>query len=308
MPDTPLKTFRAVEPANWGFGATATIASQPFVLYHARNTPQNASTSATTALTGPANTNVLAASRFQPWTSKTLSTHYPVAVPNAYDRVYIFPMYVVETTNGTDTATPIANQVATTFSIASPGTSYAAPLIMPFGRLAQSRDNALVPDTLRRLPYDLIRRANPNAVTLDGYNQGIWTALPSYASNFLTSNGLATTVGTFGAPVSTPRTTASGLGIGAGYQLPPDLGVGIAAGANAVSNTASDFAATTGSGTATVIGAGLEFSLMGCEELVVNPLTVPANFPTVTLSTQTGQTGSVGSGALNWFLMGVFLG
>jgi len=308
MPNNPIQTFRAVEPANFGFGSTATLASQPFVLYYgnAAQARTSGSTSGTTVITAPSLTTPLLASRFQPWTIRNQDNHFPVKVPNAYDRLYVFPMYVVSTTNFVLSG----ESVPTSFSTASWPTGYTAPIVMPFGRFPQSKDNSPVgPSTIRCLPRDLILKETPSASTTPDFsNEGIWTALPPYATFWPTNNALATTLGSFGAPVSTPRSTASAVGIGAGYQLPPDLSVGANTTAgSAVTNAASVFAATLNSASSVFVGAGLEFSTMGCEEIVLSHLASATNLPVVTMDAQTGAS-SVGSGKIHYFLVGVFLG
>lgn len=311
MPNTPLQTFRTVEPANYGFGSSATMASRPFVLYHARGTQVATQTAATSTLAYPTFTGSGQQTRFQPWTVRTQDNHYPVVIPNAYDRVFVFPMFVIDTINGVTGNTGSTAEVATDTSVAIPPTAYTAPLIMPFGRFPESTYN---PNTVNpqhsRTPWDLIKKFNRSFTVLpDAEPTGIWTVLPPYATNFTTSNGQVVAVPSASNPVSTPRGTGSGVGIGSAYQLPPDLSVGLQATSNGVvSNTASQYLATSVSQIWS--GAGIEFSTMGCEELVVSLIGAPTNLPTVTLNAQsTSGTGAVqGAAAINFFLMGVFLG
>jgi hypothetical protein len=310
MPNTPLQTFRTVEPANYAFGSSATLASQPFVLYHQRGTELTTSGSSQT-LAYPSFTGAALGTRFQPWTVRDQNNHYPVVIPNAYDRVFVYPMYVMDTINGATGATGATTPVSVEYSIAVPGNSFTAGFIMPFGLFPDSRLN---PNTRnaghRRLPWDLIREANPSAtITPNPLTSGCWTALPAYASNFTTSNGLATAAGTFAAPVSTPRTTRTTTsGTGAAYQFPPDLSTGLTCSGSALTNATGQYAATTNS--MVFNGAGLEFSTMGCEELVVSLVKEPENLPAVTVSAMTvsGTGAANGKIAMNFFLMGVFLG
>jgi hypothetical protein len=315
MPNPPLQTFRAVEPANYGFGAAANISSQPFVLYHVRGEEVATSTTVTTLPTIATYTHSLNPVRFQPWLARNLATHYPVMVPNAYDRVLIFPMWVVDTrsgVNGDGTTVPV------TFTVAAPGDSYVAPIVMPFGLLPQSRGYGNKGSDLnRRLPGDLIKLLNPQSPTPETLqSDGLWQVLPPYASNFAYSNGLAVAAGTYAAPVATPRSTESGtVGVGAPYQLPPDLAIGFSATAVAVSNTVSQYASTTNSSSSVFCGAGVEFSTLGCEELVVCPVAPPVNFPAVTTNVcavvpqaEPAVPATNGASALNFFLMGVFQG
>ena len=310
MPNTPLQTFRSVEPANYAFGSSATLASEPFVLYHQRGTVLTTTASSQT-LTYPSFTGAALGTRFQPWTVRDQDNHYPVEIPNAYDRVFVYPMFVMDTINGATGDTGATTAVPVGYSIAAPGATYTAPFIMPFGLFPGSRANNTTRNAgHRRLPWDLIRQANPSAViTPDPATTGCWTVLPPYASNFTTSNGLATAVGSFTAPVSTPRTTnGSTSGTGAPYQLPPDFSTGLTASVSALTNATGQYAATT---TSMVFnGAGVEFSTMGCDELVVSLVKEPTNFPAVTVSAMTvsGTGATHGKIAMNFFLMGVFLG
>lgn len=307
MPNTPLQTFRTVEPANYAFGSSATLASRPFVLYHQRGTEVSTQSGATTSVSYPSFTGVLDASRFQPWTVRSQNQHYPVMIPNAYDRVFIYPMYVLDTTNGQTGATGSTTPVSVGSSIAAPST-YTAPWIAPFGRFSESKDGAIsVNSGHRQLPWDVIRKVNPNAViTPDPSTAGCWTLLSPYASNFTTSSGILTAAATVSNQISHLRAMA---GIGNAYQLPPDLTVGLSADTvSEVGNGNSRFAATT---TSMIFnGAGIEYTTAGCEELVVSLIKAPANLPAVTLDTMSvSGTGAVqGKAALNFFLMGVFLG
>lgn len=309
MPNTPLQTFRTVEPANYGFGSSATMASRPFVLYHSRGTQAATQTAATVSLSYPAFTGSASPSRFQPWTVRNQDNHYPVVIPNAYDRVFVFPMFVIDTIDGVTGNIGSTVPLTTTTSVATPPATYTAPLIMPFGRFPESTYNpgTINPQHLQG-PWNIIKKFNGSFVTNpDPQTTGIWTALPPYATNFTTSNGQIIAVPSATNPVSTPRGTGSGIGIGSAYQLPPDMSLGFTSTTGAASNTASVFNTSTSQ---VWSGAGIEFSTMGCEELVVSMIGVPTNLPVVTLDIQpTSGTGAVqGAGAINFFLMGVFLG
>jgi hypothetical protein len=176
MPNTPLQTFRAVEPANYGFGAAATLASRPFVLNHCTYTFTGAGSAVTTqAVTFNAAT--ADANRFIPWLARnfdnpaTTGSYYPVRVPQAYDRIYVFPMY----RTSTDDTQVNANAVTLTQS------SYDAPRVFPMGLFPETRDyttsnpnnplNAVIPE-------DVIRKGYPTHVSNADYNtrtHGIWS-------------------------------------------------------------------------------------------------------------------------------------
>ena len=297
MPNNPLVTFRAVEPSNPGFTAAVGLTSAPFVLQHYRSSaPATAalqSAVAPTAIT-------LAVDRFMPWINRTSNNVYPVAVPNAYDRVYIFPMLCLDTTPSTD-ATPL---VTTGFINAL--TTYAPPMIIPFGLLPETRGAGTGGKLLKsRLPDDLITAAAPSATPqFSTRTNGLWMPLMPYASNFTTNNAQIT-VANAAYSSSVPRNLVTSAGIGNGYMLPRDASISMAP---ATAATAADpaLAAYTTATAGPVISAGLEFTLSGCQELVVSL----ANSPTLPNYSIDGQASSSlhGSVGFNFFLMGMFLG
>ena len=97
MPNEPLQTYRAVDPVGYHFGSIATTASQPFVLGHFTSTSHTGAGATNQAMSF--SSSALDADRFVPWVARnfdnstTTGSYYPVAVPNAYDRILIFPMY-----------------------------------------------------------------------------------------------------------------------------------------------------------------------------------------------------------------------
>jgi hypothetical protein len=297
MPNAPLKTFRAVEPANWGFGSTATLASQPFVLAHNYVTYTSNATTGTvtpTASTGttatgagwesqaPGNMTVNA-NRCLPWLARDLDGIYPVAVPNAYDRVYIFPMYTIQ-------------GAAASIALAS---TTIAPYIIPFGLAPDTRGytdvNKLNP-LIARFPEDLIGALTPpTGGAGHGVNfrtNGAWVPLPPYASNFVSANSTVDNSYTNSSPASFARDVAGKFG--AGFQLPDD--VTISTSTTAVMNaTAVQHAASP-----VIVGAGIEYSTMGSQEIVAVPMTHP--------STLTWNATNATQFRVHWFLMGMFLG
>lgn len=352
MPNDPLKTFRAVEPANWGFGASATIASKPFVLQHVRSsdvpyTPTGGAAGSGTPVSAWANIGAqnfpsltLDADRTLPWLARAMSQIYPVSVPNAYDRVYIFPVYMLDRVplHVVQTSTPVSGSVTTTITdsyptnlpvIGAATNTYQAATILPYGMFPETRGSSAVGSLLNtRLPDDLITASNPKAQPIAATRTyGLWNALMPYASNFNSGNG-GSVASSATNPVSLARYTVSGTStnIGAGYQLPNDLSVSPSpSGSSAMSSTNAQFAASLPTNQTYLTGLGLEFSLQGCSELVVVPLINPSGVPTWTanatgLPTLTGTNGTdpVVNGnaagtyyptvAANYFLMGVFLG
>lgn len=296
MPNDPLKTFRKVEPANWGFGASATISSQPFVLHHQRiflvtGTGTGAVTSATPSWLA------LATSRFFPWIARTAETCYPVAVPNAYDRVYIHPIFVVETDDTTTAG----------MTITAPTTTYIPGIIMPFGLIPETRgystSGKLNPVDGTRFPEDLIAAAAATTpalpTTFNTRLNGHWMPLAPYASSFATNNGIKA-VGSDINPTHYGRASNSaGTNVGTGYQLPNDFTISSATSSALVATGAAGGSPTN---TQVIFGQGLEFATSGTEELVVslgsNPAGVLVNHPN-TLNKNY---------YINYFLMGVFLG
>lgn len=300
MPNEPLQTFRAVEPAHWGFGAISTIASQPFVLNHFSSTAINGTlalqSNVGVQFTGA---NFLTANRFYPWISRNYDTpttgggaYYPVKVPNAYDRIYIFPMYYI-----------VGSASASAFGTLG---SYSAPYILPMGLTPQTRGfttvNKLNPK-LYRFPED-IPEANGWARKTGSYNirdNGLWIPLSSYATNALTSNGFmgvagATDARSFGRAV---------VGTGTAYKLPNDLSISLA---NDTVNTpladnANAYAAgTAGTQQPPIVGMGLEFQTHGTEEIVCVLGSVPTGL-TLNIPIGDGHAHRV-----EMFLMGMFLG
>jgi hypothetical protein len=285
MPNPPLQTFRAVEPAHFGFAAASTLASQPFVLYHEQS---SAVTGAGSPGTNVAATfiSTFAANRFQPWLWRDSDPCYPVKVPNAYDRIHIWPLFIITSSSSNDTASSL------TFGTL---TSYAAPFIMPFGLAPQTRGfttaNRLNPD-IHRLPDDILARLNL-LPSFDSRVNGLWNVLPPYASNFSTSNGLMA-VGSATNPTSFGRATT---GTGLGYALPDDFSI-----SNAATSALSESAAQYATGGRVLIGMGHDFQTLGAEEIVV----APGSSPTGMTFNHPGTNGV--SYRVNYFLMGTFLG
>lgn len=285
MPNIPLQNFRAVEPANFGFAAGATLASQPFVLYHEQST---AVVGAGTPGTNVAATflSTFAANRFQPWLWRNNDACYPVDVPNAYDRIHVWPLYIVSSSNSANAPSTL------TFGNL---TSYAAPFIVPFGLAPQTRGfttaNRLNP-LAHRLPDDILAAAGLVS-SFDTRANGLWNVLPPYASNFSTSNGLMA-VGSATNPTSFGRATT---GTGLGYALPDDFSISNA-GTGALSESAAQYA----TGGQVLIGMGHDFQTMGCEEIVISP----GASPTGISFNHPGTNGA--SYRVNYFLMGALLG
>jgi hypothetical protein len=307
MPNNPLKTFRSVEPANYGFGSSATLASRPFVLSWAKTDTFTSSSGSgtvllatatnTTASTGWNNATgsmLLNINRALPWVIRDHDWIYPVKVPNAYDRLYIFPMYSIEAREG---ATLQLSMSATT-----------APAVLPFGLFPETRNQTTVDslsDTGSRFPDDLIARlAASSPVESSGAaavsslpstrTNGIWTVLPPYSSNFTTAN--VSNANTEGLPSHIPRSLIGAAGkVGAAYTLPADMGISRAANSAFQAGDAKPAAGPV------VVGQGFEFQTMGTEEIVVVPAIAPPSIAwTVNASGDKFR--------LHWFLMGVFLG
>ena len=296
MPNEPLQTFRAVEPAHWGFGAISTLASQPFVLNHF--------TTGNALGTGAAQTNVavsfdgsaLNANRFKPWVSRdfdnstTTGAYYPVKVPNAYDRIYIFPMYY---------AVRSANAVSSFGSLAA----YTAPFILPMGLTPQTRGfttvNKLNPK-MYRFPDD-IPTANGYTRQTNSYtirDKGLWIPLSSYATNALTSNGA------MGAAAATDARSFGRVVVGTGttYQLPNDVSISTAT-TTGLSSSAWQYASVAaGAEAEPIVGMGLEFQTHGCEEIVCVLGSLPTGM-NLNIAAGDGQAHRV-----ELFLMGMFLG
>ena len=281
MPNLPLQTFRAVEPAHFGFAAGATLASQPFVLYHERGSVDTgAGISALNYVSAFATS--LPANRFQPWLWRDNDECFPVKVPNAYDRIHIFPMYVATSTAG---APPVFGTV----------TTYNAPFIMPFGLAPQTRgysaSNALNPQVCR-LPDDILARLGVVS-SFNSRTNGLWNVLPPYAVNFSTSNGLLA-VGSSTNPTSYGRHQT---GTGTGYALPDDLSI-----SNGLTSLLTEAQNRWTSNSTVLIGMGQDYQTLGCEELVV----APGSSPTGLTISHSGDLGV--DYRIEYFLMGTFLG
>lgn len=277
MPNTPLQNFRAVEPANYAFGSSATLASQPFVLHHTATAVANAAVSTSLA-------EAYAVDRFFPWVSRLKNSHYPVSVPNAYDRILISPMYVVEGASTTPN-----------LKLTGIGT---APIILPMGLAPQTRgtstNNQLNPK-IHRLPEDVLNAAKTsgqffgNTSAVDSRTNGHWNVLPPYAANFLTNNGVLA-VGSSTNPTHFART---GLGVGPGYFLPADLSIS--------TTTANPLAlgdARIGQ-TYFIQGQGIEYATLGSEEIVV----CIGTYPVVSHLDPAAATEKI-----HFLLVGMFLG
>jgi hypothetical protein len=313
MPNNPLKTFRTVEPANYGFGSSATLASRPFVLYHQTNSIATTGTVDTAAdVPAWATTHVNRTNKCIPWLIRNENEIYPVAIPNAYDRVYIFPMYVMEQS----VARTSADYIQLGIDEGS-GNLYVAPIIFPFGRFPETQGLSTVgklDPNQHRIPDDLIalNQLNASGSPLNTRANGLWTVLPPYATNFTTGN--STNVSSNEAnPASVARIQVAGGTsiIGSGYRLPPDLSISSTKAAalvtgGAASDSAKYATATSTTGFATegvVVGTGIEYQTMGCDELVVSP----QNLPVKLRYTPRGSTAGTAA-RVHWFLMGVFLG
>lgn len=317
MPNTPLQTFRSVEPANYGFGSSATMASRPFVLSWLRTqtftsnagtgTVLNATSTGTTATSngwndsGP-NTGgtlpLLNADRCLPWVARNMEHIYPVKVPNAYDRIYIFPMYCIEARTGASIS-------------GSVNSLYVGPSAIPFGLIPETRGyttTGKADPLLSRLPDDLLDpfiAANPiessGAPAVSSLpstrTNGLWTTLPPYSANFTTSN--VTNANTESAPSHIARSTIGSTGkIGAAYNFPADISI-----SKATINAANPMIPTNVrvENGPVVVGSGLEFQILGCEEIVLSPIIAPGTMNWVVAT-------SGDKFRIHWFMMGVFLG
>jgi hypothetical protein len=232
--------------------------------------------------------------RALPWVIRNHDWIYPVKVPNAYDRIYIFPIYSIEA------------RAAASLRLTAETAINAA--VLPFGLFPETRghttSNTLV-DTGSRFPDDLVNRlliADPVESTAplavsslpSTRTNGIWNVLPPYSANFTTShptNGNSETH-----PSHIARSTVGTSGkIGSAYYLPSD---------STISKSAGTMYATTNSRIITgpvVVGQGLEFQTMGTEEIVAVPAMAPASINWIVPS-------NGDKFRLHWFLMGVFLG
>lgn len=292
MPNEPLQTYRAVDPVGYHFGSIATTASQPFVLGHFSTTNYSTANAANQELAFKA--TALDADRFIPWVARGFDdsndkgAYYPVRVPNAYDRIYIFPMYRLVR------SAPITNFTFGTLA------SYVPPFILPMGLTPQTRGfttvNKLNPK-LYRFPDDMPTVANWTraSASYDIRTHGLWIPLSSYATNALTSNG---TMGVAAATDARSFGRSPGIGTGTAYHLPKDLSISKA--------TASGLALANGqidTGTAdTLVGMGLEFQTHGCEEIICPIGSLPTG-----LTISDNANGGIAR-LIELFLMGMFLG
>jgi hypothetical protein len=292
MPNEPLQTFRAVEPAHWGFGAISTIASQPFVLGHFTSTSHTAAGATNQPMTF--SSTALDADRFVPWVARnfdnsaTTGSYYPVAVPNAYDRILIFPMY------------RLVRSAAAPGLVFGTAASYVPPFILPMGLTPQTKGftevNKLNPK-LYRFPDDVPTDSAYERVS-GSYNirtHGLWIPLAPYATNALTSNG-SMAVATSTDSRSFGRNPV--VGTGTAYHLPADLSISKADTSGLAIGNARH---VTGSAD-TMIGMGIEFQTHGCQEIICSL----GSLPTGITITDTAGLGVVRRVEL--FLMGMFLG
>jgi hypothetical protein len=234
------------------------------------------------------------ADRAFPWVMRTHDWIYPVKVPNAYDRIYIFPMYTIEARTGA--------------SLQMTMSATASAAVLPFGLFPETRghttSNTLV-DTGSRFPDDLINRLGiadpleasaPLAVGAlpSTRTNGIWTVLPPYSANFTTSH--LTNTNNEANPSHIARSLLGAAGkIGSAYALPIDMGISRA---DTSGFQTGDAKPATGP---VVVAQGLEFQTMGTEEIVAIPAYAP---PSISWTVAT----SGDKFRLHWFLMGVFLG
>ena len=295
MANEPLQTFRAVEPANFGFGASATISSQPFVLNHCSVTEAGTGTPIAGASLAFNGGIIADANRFLPWVSRnntnqeTTGAYFPVKVPNAYDRIYILPMYCTSTdADGESVGIGVG--------------TLSGPYVIPMGLAPQTRGFSTsnkLNDRISRVPDDILAKEYPAEVntTLDSRTNGIWNPLLPYASNFSTSSGAW-------AATSTTNPTSHGrakfgatLSVGSAYQLPPDFTISV-----------NDGGAFSSSDSALVnpmpfiTGSGMEYQTMGAEEIVCCLGAPPTGLSRYHPSTSAKQY------TFHWFTMGMFLG
>ena len=322
MPNNPLKTFRSVEPANYGFGSSATLASRPFVLYHqTKDETLSATAGIASSVTFAPATHVNKTSKCIPWIIKDADQIYPVAVPNAYDRLYVFPMYVVEQ----GAARTSANYVHIGINEAS-GALYVPPIVFPFGRFPETAGLTTankLNETQYRIPDDLIS-ANPlsssSTTNLNTRANGLWTVLPPYGTNFTTSNKQSIVVSSTD-PSAVARIQVGGQTnlVGNAFKLPVDLSISptLAAPLTTTTTAAATVAGysvafldvvSTGNPfpadqEGVAIGQGIEYQTMGCDLIVVSPQSLPEAVRVAPRGTLAGATVRV-----HWFLMGVFLG
>lgn len=308
MPNNPLTVFRAVEPPFAGFQAAAGLASVPFVLSWCKTSLLTGATSTSTGtllhqsssgttttgagwdLTSGAAGITFDADRAIPWLARNKDEVYPVAVPNAYERIYIFPLYIIEGTTAGAKLTPPLGAGA-----------HNGPSILAFGLLPGTRGAstaAALNDRGTRFPDDLIaKQAAPLNYDYSTRTNGSWLTLPPYASNFTTNNQLTVT-NTEASPASFGRSTTSlaNGSLGVGYRFNADYTISKSVATDATGGGNARFAASS-----SLTGVGMEFSLQGCQEVVV----VPQNFP----DTLTWTTGAAAEAfRVHMFMMGVLLG
>jgi hypothetical protein len=239
-------------------------------------------------------TPLVDADRALPWVMRNHDWIYPVKVPNAYDRIYIFPIYTIEARATSSLRLTVDNAINAA--------------VLPFGLFPETRrhttSNTLV-DTGSRFPDDLMDRlliADPVESTAplavsnlpSTRTNGIWNVLPPYSANFTTSH--FTNTNSEVSPSHIARSTVGTNGkIGSAYKLPSD---------SSISKSTTTVYQSTNSRITTgpvVVGQGLEFQTLGTEEIVAVPVMAPA--------TITWTVPAVGDKfRLHWFLMGVFLG
>lgn len=286
MPNTPLQTFRAVEGASPAFTAGVSLASQPFVLYHtvAEVTGSGAGAVSNASVSWAA----LDATRFRPWLARDLDATYPVKVPNAYNRVYIYPVYIGST-----------DDVVGNIPSFTPGNGYRAPYVFPFGLQPETRGhttvNKLNPKCYR-FPDDIISHSYPSDLTnFATRTNGLWSLMLPVGATPASGHGelAAVTNATFG---RNALQNGSANGVGNAFALPNDFTISTA-GTSAVSPTS----ALAGNNTMSMIGMGHEFQTMGSEELVVSLGSNPTiNWGYANTSTKKYRA--------HLFLMGMFLG
>lgn len=256
MPE-PLQTFRAVEGASPAYTAAVTLASQPFVLHFATIEVTGNGTPGTSVSTGTS-WPTLPAERFRPWVQRNDALTYPVKVPNAYDRVYVYPVYTTST-----------DDVEANIPTITPNNGFTAPLVLPFGLQPETRGhttvNKLNPKCYR-FPDDVLLNAYPGAVyktdQLNTRTNGLWSLLPHDGVDDSVRNGQYPTL----AGVGSGRTAfASSNGTGGLYQLPNDFTI-----SSASTSALNEGVALVGNNTMSIFGMGQQFQTLGSEELVLS--------------------------------------
>lgn len=287
MPE-PLQTFRAVEGASPAYTAAVTLASQPFVLHFATIEVTGTGTAATLLPTGTS-WPTLPAERFRPWVQRNDALTYPVQIPNAYDRVYVYPVYTTST-----------DDVEANIPTITPNNGFTAPLVLPFGLQPETRGfttaNKLNPKCCR-LPEDVLLNVYPGAIyktdQLNTRTNGLWSLLPHDGVNDSVRNGMFSTL----ASVGSGRTAFSGSnGTGGLYQLPNDFTIS-SGGVNAL----NEGVALAGNNTMSIFGMGQQFQTLGSEELVLSI----GRYPSFTWNHAGVNTKKY---RVHLIMMGVFLG